>query len=98
MPGQKNKHSSSGPSARARIGGNLAKELAQEILAIGQQATSEEDVRVNVEHALKPVLQQLGIATSPKYEQRITFLQGSGSADAVYGFGVIEYERPGRIA
>jgi hypothetical protein len=46
----------------------------------------------------KPVLQELGITTSPKYEQRITFLEGSGSADAVYGFGVIEYERPGRIA
>src|SRR5437899_9379329 len=72
--------------------------LAKEIKTIGKRATTEEDVRVNVEQALKPVLTKLGIAVQPKYEQRLTLLRGSGRADAVYGFGVIEYERPGRLA
>src|SRR5208283_4169193 len=40
----------------------------------------------------------LGISTQANYEQKLTTLQGTGYADAVYGFGVIEYERPGKIA
>src|SRR5205809_6924331 len=80
------------------ISGPAAKKLASDILKIGREAHSEEDVRLNIEHALKPVLAQLGISTTARYEQRLTLLQGSGSADAVYGFGVIEYERPGKIA
>jgi N-6 DNA Methylase len=72
--------------------------LAQEITNIAKHATTEEDVRVNVERVLRPVLTKLGISTQPKYEQRLTLLRGTGRADAVYGFGVIEYERPGRIA
>jgi type I restriction-modification system DNA methylase subunit len=80
------------------ISASITKKLAADILAVGREAQTEEDVRVNVEHALKPVLNQLGISTIARYEQRITFLEGSRRADAVYGFGVIEYERPGKIA
>jgi hypothetical protein len=40
----------------------------------------------------------LGISTQPSYEQKLTTLQGTGCTDAVYGFGIIEYERPGKIA
>jgi methylase of polypeptide subunit release factors len=80
------------------ISASITKKLAAEILAIGREAHTEEDVRLNVEHALKPVLSQLGISTVARYEQRVTLLQGSRRADAVYGFGVIEYERPGKIA
>ena len=58
----------------------------------------EEDVRINVEAALKHHLAELGIATEASYEQPITLLHGSGRADAVYGFGIIEYKRPGVIA
>jgi len=72
------------------ISAAVAEKLAAEILAIGREAHTEEDVRLNVEHALKPVLSQLGISTVARYEQRVTLLQGSRRADAVYGFGVIE--------
>ncbi len=74
-----------------------AKHLAEEIRAIGKRAHSEEDVRLNVEHALRPVLAKLGITTQAAYEQPLTLLQGTGRADAVYGFGIIEYERPGKL-
>ncbi len=91
-----------GPSAKEfrkrGISASITKKLATDILKIGREALSEEDVRLNIEHALKQVLAQLGISTTARYEQRLTLLQGSGSADAVYGFGVIEYERPGKIA
>ena len=70
-----------------------SKELAAEIQRIGKAARTEEDVRVNVENALKPALNKLGIRTEPRYEQRLTLLHGTGYADAVYGFGVIEYVR-----
>jgi len=75
-----------------------SKELAAEIQRIGKTARTEEDVRIKVEQALKPALNKLGIKTEPRYEQRLTLLQGTGYADAVYGFGVIEYERPGKLA
>ncbi len=75
-----------------------AKKLAEQIREIGKHAHSEEDVRLNVEHALRPVLEKLGITTQAAYEQPLTLLQGPGRADAVYGFGIFEYERPGWLA
>jgi SAM-dependent methyltransferase len=75
-----------------------AKKLAEEILAVAGRARTEEDVRVNVEHALRPVWARLGITAEPFYEQRVTLLRGTGRADAVYGFGIIEYETPGKLA
>lgn len=75
-------------SLLGKIDPALAKSLAGQIRAIGKTAKTEEDVRLNVEAALKPVLAQLGISTSASYEQHVTLLQGSGSADAVYGFGI----------
>ena len=85
-------------SLRGKIDPALAKQLAEQIRAIGKTAQSEEDVRLNVEAALKHHLAQLGITTTAFYEQHITLLQGTGLADAVYGFGIIEYKRPGVIA
>jgi hypothetical protein len=76
----------------------MSKQLADQIKTIAKQAHSEEDVRLNVEAALKPILEKLGIATRPFYEQHITLLHGTGSADAVYGFGIVKYKRPGIIA
>jgi hypothetical protein len=70
----------------------ISKKLAQEIRAIAKRAQNEEEVRIPVETALKPVLAQLGISAQPSYEQKLTTLQGTGYADAVYGFGVIETE------
>ena len=85
-------------SLRGKIDPGIARQLAEQIRAIGKSAKTEEDVRLNVEAALKHHLAQLGISTTASYEQHITFLHGSGSADAVYGFGIIEYKRPGVIA
>jgi len=85
-------------SLHGKIDAAIVKSLASQIRAIGKTAKSEEDVRLNVEAALKHYLAQLGISTTASYEQPITLLQGSGSADAVYGFGIIEYKRPGVIA
>ena len=85
-------------TASGKIDPAISKKLAQEIRAIAKLAQNEEEVRIPVEIALKPVLAQLGISTQPSYEQKLTTLQGTGFADAVYGFGVIEYERPGKIA
>lgn len=75
----------------------MAKQLAEQIRAVGKTAKSEEDVRLNVELALRHHLNQLGIQTQPSYEQPVTMLKGTGSTDAVYGFGIIEYKRPGII-
>lgn len=76
----------------------ISRKLAREIREIAKRAHNEEEVRIPVETALKPVLGRLGISTQANYEQRLTMLQGTGYADAVYGFGVIEYERPGKLA
>ncbi|HVM50990.1 MAG TPA: N-6 DNA methylase [Candidatus Acidoferrum sp.] len=84
-------------SLSGKIDPAMAKRLAEQIRTIGKSAKSEEDVRLNVEAALKHHLAQLGISTTASYEQPVTLLEGSGSADAVYGFGIIEYKRPGVI-
>lgn len=76
----------------------ISKRLAGEIREIGKRAHNEEEVRMAVELALKPVLTRLGISAQANYEQKLTTLQGTAYADAVYGFGIIEYERPGKIA
>ena len=91
-------HTSSGMTRSGKIDPAISKKLAREIRAIAKRAHNEEEVRIPVELALKPVLTQLGISTQANYEQKLTTLQGTGYADAVYGFGVIEYERPGKIA
>ena len=84
--------------ALGKIDPAISRQLAGRIRAIAKTAHSEEDVRLNVEAVLKPVLAGLGISTQASYEQPVTLLQGSGSLDAVYGFGIIEYKKPGIIA
>ena len=68
--------------------------LVQSIREVARRATSEEDVRFGVEHALSNTLESLGLRRQAEYE-KTTF---SGSADAVYGHVIIEYKRPGRLA
>ncbi|HAO80390.1 MAG TPA: hypothetical protein DCQ92_15765, partial [Verrucomicrobia subdivision 3 bacterium] len=87
-----------GMTRSGKIDPAISKKLARDIREIAKRAHNEEEVRIPVELALKPVLTQLGISTQANYEQKLTTLQGTGYADAVYGFGVIEYERPGKIA
>jgi hypothetical protein len=81
-----------------RIDPAISRELAATIRSIAKTAHSEEDVRLHVEMALKPVLAKLGISTQASYERPVTTLRGTGSTDAVYGFGIIEYKRPGIIS
>ena len=71
-----------------------ASQLADRILRAAQKARSEEDLKIAVEQALEKALTTLGIESAPEYEKTIL----RGSADAVYGHVVIEYERPGKLA
>lgn len=73
---------------------NPASQLAARILRAAQTAQSEEDLRIAVETALGKALSELGIESSPQYEKTIL----RGSADAVYGHAIIEYERPGKLS
>lgn len=71
-----------------------AAELADAIRAAGDASANEQELLIAVEAALKPVLDTLEIPSHPEYER--TFLQGR--ADAVYGWLIIEYESPGKLA
>ncbi len=86
-------YSATDMSRAGKIDPAISRQLARDIREIAKRAHNEEEVRIPVESALKPVLSQLGISTQASYEQKLTMLRGTGYADAVYGFGVIEYER-----
>jgi len=76
----------------------LADGLATEIRKVGATAKTEEDVRINVELALRPVLERFGLRVEPRYEEGIP--RGTtayGRADAIYGGVYIEYEGPGKL-
>jgi hypothetical protein len=72
----------------------VADDLALAILAAGEASTNETELFVAVETALKPVLDLLEIPSTVEYER--TFIEGR--ADEVYGWLIIEYERPGKLA
>jgi len=72
----------------------IAERLAKEIRKVAERARTEEDLRIGVEGSLRPILQELGIQHEPEYEKTIL----KGSADAVYGNVIIEYERPGKLS
>jgi len=74
-----------------------AEALAASIRSVAEKARTEEDVRVGVELLLSPMLGQLGISYTPRYERHYrALLKGEGGqSDAVYGHAIIEYERPG---
>ena len=72
----------------------VAQDLADRILEAARHSSTEQELVVAVETALRPVLEGLGIPQSVQYEK--TLLQGR--ADAVYGSVIIEYERPGKLS
>lgn len=72
----------------------IAESLANQIVAAGRAANTEQDLLIAVEGALGPVLDQLNIPKEVRYEKMLL----SGRADAVYGSVVIEYESPGKLA
>jgi hypothetical protein len=70
---------------------SLANSLVFGVKKLINQIRSEEDLRVGFEKLLGPILQELRIKTSPKYEKTI---YKAGRTDALHGQVVIEYESP----
>lgn len=69
----------------------LADRLVGDAEKIMKVAKNEEDLRINFENALKPILSELQIKHDPKYEHSI---YQAGHTDALHGQVVIEYEPP----
>jgi hypothetical protein len=70
-----------------------AQEIAEKIGLAAREANSEAALRIMVEHALRDVLDRLGIAWA-SYEYTLV----EGRPDALYGRVVIEYEKPGMLS
>lgn len=70
-----------------------AQEIAEKIGLAAHEANSEAALRIMVEHALRDVLDRLGIAWG-SYEYTLV----EGRPDALYGRVVIEYEKPGVLS
>jgi SAM-dependent methyltransferase len=72
--------------------------VCKAINRIGATAETEEDVRINVDAALRPIMTELNLRTEPRFEQGVQRgALASGRADAIYGAVYIEYKRPGRL-
>lgn len=70
---------------------NLADNLVFKTKELSHQAKTEEDLRIGFEKLLEPILKELGIKLSPRYERTI---YNAGRPDALHGKVVIEYELP----
>jgi len=70
--------------------------LAAAIRREGERSHTEEDLRIGVEALLRPLLHDVGITYTPRYERHYrAVLKGTGGqSDAVYGHAIIEYEPP----
>src|SRR4030042_136216 len=77
------------------INGNSLSKLADRLVLETQKfiknAKSEEDLRIAFEKILEPILKELRIKPSPRYERSIF---EAGRPDALHGQVVIEYEPP----
>jgi hypothetical protein len=78
----------------------LADELVVATKKFVREAKTEEDLRINFEKILDPLLKNIGISSSPRYERlsieaRTVY---SGRPDAVHGQVIIEYESPGAFS
>jgi hypothetical protein len=82
-------------------------EITEEIKKAAQESTTEEDLRVNVEHVIKSKiierikeLEKIEIPyapwTPPTARYEVTLVSGV-RADALYGHLIIEYEKPKRF-
>lgn len=71
--------------------------VCKAINRIGATTETEEDVRINVDAALRPIMAELNLRTEPRFEQGVQRgAVASGRADAIYGAGYMEYKRPGK--
>jgi hypothetical protein len=76
----------------------LADTVAAAIRRVGVEAQSEEEVRVNVDAALRPALDAFNLHTTPRFERGVQRgAMASGRADAIYDGVYVEYKRPGRL-
>jgi len=69
----------------------LADQLVGMTSKLMLRAKTEEDLRIGFEKLLDPILNNLGIQPTPKYEKSI---YNAGRTDALHGQVVIEYEAP----
>lgn len=70
--------------------------LAGQLLEAGRASATEEDLKMKVEPLLRRAFKQIGINVEiAGYERGHTL---GGRSDAVYGYVVIEYERPGKLS
>ncbi len=73
------------------------KTLAESILSGARSATTEEDVKMIVEPLLRKAFTQAGIDVGIAQYEKATALTAK-RMDAVYGFLIIEYKAPGKLA
>jgi len=78
----------------------LADELVVATKKFVREAKTEEDLRINFEKILDPLLKNIGINSSPRYERLSNEARTvyRGRPDAVHGQVIIEYESPGAFS
>jgi len=74
-----------------------AAKLTREILDLTRTAKTEEDVKMRVEPLLKRAFRQIGVDVDIVEYEKTTALTAK-RMDAVYGYVVIEYKGPGKLA
>lgn len=68
----------------------LAEKLVTSVSDLLKSSKNEEELKIGFEKVLAPILEELSISSSPKYERTII----TGRPDAVHGQVIIEYEHP----
>jgi methylase of polypeptide subunit release factors len=78
----------------------VADKLVDSVKEIMRTAKTEEDLRINFEKILDPVLRSIGVEPEPKYERLSAEAKTiyRGHPDAVHGQVIIEYEQPGAFS
>ncbi len=74
-----------------------AAKLARDILDLTCTAKTEEDVKMRVEPLLRRAFREIGVDVSIAEYEKTTALTAK-RMDAVYGYVVIEYKGPGKLA
>jgi len=71
--------------------------LARDILDLTRTAKTEEDVKMRVEPVLRKAFREIGVDVGIAEYEKTTALTAK-RMDAVYGYVVIEYKSPGKLA
>jgi hypothetical protein len=74
----------------------LSDRLVSSTKKIMESAKTEEDLRIEFERNLNPLLESIGVRNKPRYERLSDEAKTiySGRPDAVHGEIIIEYEAP----